>query len=78
MIRSVPNKILCFSRSSSLIHSSIFDEFPNEAKTVTSVASDLERLVFSYPHVEEGCLRELELRLRVIKVTTSTTQRLYL
>ena len=74
MIRSVPNKILCFSRSSSLIHSSIFDEFPNEAKTVTSVASDLERLVFSYPHVEEGCLRELELRLRVIKVTTSTTQ----
>ena len=47
-------------------------------KLLQVVASDLERLVFSYPYVEEGCLRELELRLRVIKVTTSTTQELYL
>ena len=70
LFRSVPNKLLCFSRSSSLIQSSIFDEFPIDGKSV----EDLERLVFSYPHVEEGCLRDLDLRLRVTKVTNSTTQ----
>ena len=53
-----------------MIHTSTFDEFPIEGKSV----EDLERLVFSYPHDEEGCLRDLDLRLRVTKVTNSTTQ----
>lgn len=73
MFRSLSNKLLCFSRSSPLIHSFIPADYPLPAADKLAMTDEnLERLVFSYP--AEIDLRYLDLRLYVMKLTTFTTQ----
>ena len=73
LCRSVPNKLLCFSRSSPLIHSLLPTDYPQNDKLtaddLSKYTKNLERLVFSHPDGDY-----LEGKLTVMKLTTATTQ----
>ena len=70
--RSIPNKLLCYSRSSPLIHTSFQSDSPSFGSDTNILSPVIEQLIFSYSSSTQN--RSLQNRLSVLKITAISTQ----